>query len=94
MNMYKVGSNDALDTFGLRTANDRTMRQRMPEGPMHIGAERLARMLSQDEDQIGQRVSPREKKLERPTRWGPPASLESGNGVTPPPVGLGHNSSV
>lgn len=75
---YLTGASDALDTFGIRTAADH-MTRRMPDGPSHLGAEWLAKRLTGEKDEYSHVVGSRQsyKKLEKPTRWGEPASLES-----------------
>jgi hypothetical protein len=77
---YEEGMADALDRFGVRMASE-LARRRMPEGPKHLGAERLAKMLGgqQDNYSIGDK-KPR-RNLERPVRFGEPTSLE-GAGVS------------
>ena len=77
---YEEGMVDAYDAFGIRVAGD-LARNRMPEGPQHLGAERLAKMLGgqQDNFSIGDK-KPR-RNLERPVRFGEPTSLE-GAGVS------------
>lgn len=50
----------------------------MPDGPGHLGAEWLSKKLRADKDQytsvVGSR--PSHRKLEKPTGWGSPGSLE------------------
>jgi hypothetical protein len=73
---YVEGVQAALDSFGIRTASD-LMDRRMPDGPEHLGAEWLARQLSQQDDKrarVGTQMSYR--PLEKPPLWGPRASLE------------------
>lgn len=80
---YWKGASDALESFGIRVASDSLSRS-MPDGPQHLGAEWLSRRLRADKEDYstvhGSRSSHR--KLEKPTGWGPAASLEgsSANG--------------
>ena len=77
-NAYQSGVSDALDTFGIRTAADQWTR-RMPEGPSHLGAEWLSKRLSKEVEDHPQEVGARQsyRKLEKPTQWGNPSSLEA-----------------
>lgn len=50
----------------------------MPDGPEHLGAEWLSRVLSRDHaDAVTPGKAPAYKKLERPPIWGVRASLEA-----------------
>jgi hypothetical protein len=74
---YVGGSRAALTQFNVRLAFDAAT-QRMPDGPEHLGAEWLAKKLSDPEEPrrvIGS--APSYRKLEKPPMWGPRASLES-----------------
>lgn len=75
--LYVAGTNEALEAFGVRTAYDRGLGKKMPHGGQHIGAERLARALSDEKpyERPGEHANYR--KLERPTRWGPVTNLDS-----------------
>lgn len=74
---YLKGAAEALDSFGIRVASDST-HQRMPDGPEHLGAEWLSRQLRQDNEDYTTTVGsrPSHRKLEKPTTWGSPSSLE------------------
>lgn len=74
---YDEGVSDALGAFGVRVAGE-LARRRMPEGPMHLGAERLARALGGQKDEYGLTTYQTRKSLEKPVRWGERASLEAG----------------
>lgn len=82
---YASGVKAALETYGVRTAS---LHQRMPEGPMHLGAERLTRMLAEDDDGPAPERRTR-KDLNKPVRWGAPGSLESSSPHSMPMGGLG-----
>ena len=91
--VYNEGVMDALSSFGVRVAADMSSRQRMPDGPEHLGAERLSRALRAEDDSytpLADRRQPR--NLDRPTRWGNPTSIEAANslgrGVAPGGVGM------
>lgn len=74
---YSNGSRAALSAFNVRLAFDHDT-QRMPDGPEHLGAEWLARRLSDSDEQksvVGS--APSYRKLEKPPMWGARASLES-----------------
>jgi hypothetical protein len=75
---YLSGASDALQAFGIRTAADHLTR-RMPDGPSHLGAEWLSKRLRQETEDYtripGSRASYR--KLEKPSQWGNPTSLEA-----------------
>jgi hypothetical protein len=74
---YSDGSHAALAAFNVRLAFDAAAR-RMPDGPEHLGAEWLAKKLSDPEEPrsvVGS--APAYRKLEKPPMWGPRASLES-----------------
>ena len=71
---YNAGAADALEHFGVRVASD-FMSRRIPEGPSHLGAEQLARMLSAQDDSYKANPAGRTKKLNRPVHWGPKTSV-------------------
>lgn len=77
---YDEGMADALDLFGVRLASE-LARRRMPEGPQHLGAERLAKMLGTQKDDFSFGDKKPRRNLERPVRFGEPTSLE-GAGVS------------
>jgi hypothetical protein len=93
---YAQGADDALQAFGVRTAAFGQTHQRMPEGPMHLGAERLARALTAEGEKEnwahGNGKMP--SRLERNTRWGPKVSLENSSQIAQAPTGLGHYAGV
>lgn len=71
---YSAGMTDALEHFGVRVASD-LMSRRMPDGPEHLGAEQLARLLSAQDDSYKVNPASRAKKLNRPVHWGPKTSV-------------------
>jgi hypothetical protein len=74
---YDKGIEDALSAFGVRVASEFMARQRMPEGPEHLGAERLSKLLRTESEAY--KPSPEKKQrrnLENTPRWGTPTSLE------------------
>lgn len=75
---YDSGAQAALQHFGVRTASD-LMSRRMPDGPEHLGAERLARTLAKlDVAPVRPEEERKTRRLERPTRWSNPSSVEGG----------------
>lgn len=93
---YAQGADDALQAFGVRTAAFGQTHNKMPEGPMHIGAERLARALTADGagEHWSMLGSAMPHKLERNTRWGPKSSLENSSQIAQSPTGLGQYAGV
>ena len=62
---------------------------------MHLGAERLARMLGGQQDSYGSPVDKVRRNLERPTRWGERASLEANSANSIPGLpGVGDPGAV
>jgi len=91
--VYNEGVMDALSSFGVRLAAEVSTHQRMPDGPKHLGAERLSKLLQAESESytsVGDRRQPR--NLDRPTRWGNPTSIEAANslgrGAAPSGVGM------
>jgi hypothetical protein len=71
---YEAGKIAALNQYGLSRS--------MPQGPTHVGAERLAKMLTDVEpDHAPKGAAPRKNsgRLERPTRWGEKSPVDSGS---------------
>ena len=70
---YEAGKLAALNQYGLSRS--------MPQGPTHVGAERLVKMLTDvepDHTPKG-RVQHKGDRLERPTRWGEKSPVDSGS---------------
>jgi hypothetical protein len=84
---YEAGKLAALEEFGLN--------RRMPSGPKHLGAERLADLLSnQQETHATRRVTAKTNPLERPTLWGEKAPVDSGSMATQGYSGVGQYGGV
>lgn len=92
---YLAGAADALESFGIRLASD-AMSRSMPDGPHHLGAEWLAKELRKDKEEysgvIGSRSSHR--KLEKPSTWGNPTSLEGSGSNSHNYSGMGQYGGV
>jgi hypothetical protein len=69
---YASGVKAAFEVYGIRVAS---LQRRMPDGPAHLGPERLTRLLAEMDDGRERERQPR-KDLSRPVQWGQPASLE------------------
>lgn len=83
---YQNGVDAALDTFGVRVAFD-MHQHRMPDGPDHLGAERLSKLLSSQDDRYKRSPDRRRGRNEaRPVLWGPRVSID--DGVSPPHTGV------
>jgi hypothetical protein len=82
---YEAGKLAALEQYGLH--------RRMPEGPSHLGAERLARALTQQSETHASRFSAASKRrgnnLENPVRWGEKSPIDSGSASTQGGSGIG-----
>ena len=67
----------------------------MPTGPKHLGAERLADMLTKEkETHATRRSSGKTNPLERPTLWGEKAPVDSGSMATQGYSGVGQYGGV
>lgn len=73
---FEMGVAAALDTLGVRTASE--------QGPSHLGAERLVKMLQAQKDTTTRSsdVSRTYKNLERPPVWGQVHSLDNGGALS------------
>lgn len=71
-----------METFGVRTAHE--LQRRMPNGPKHLGAERLTSMLAEmDKEHVPDNKSNNQhRRLDqaKPIRWGPQTSIDTSSG--------------
>lgn len=74
---YEEGCRQAEEDFGLRVAAD-GFRRPLPHGDQRVGAERLARTLTDLEPMHRAPKDERKNRLDRNVRWSNPSSPYSG----------------
>jgi len=90
---YDEGRIRAEEDFGLRIAAD-MFRRPIPHGDMNVGAERLAKTLSDLESPIRPPKEQRVNRLDRATRWGQPGSPYGTGASTHDYSGIGRDGAA
>ena len=78
--IYANGVKAAMDDFGVREAHD--LQRRMPDGPGHLGAERLTKMLGAMDEDYKPNTASNKHRIDqtKPIRWGPQQPIDVSSG--------------